>query len=88
MQKYHNQEYIEKVVKEIKALSSGDRAFVVTEMQSYYEAAKDEYRHISVYSAPEEINRRIQSVYYYEDIFDALNITYKPLAYSYTHPTK
>lgn len=77
MKKYHNQKYIEKVVKEIEALSDNDRASVVSEMQHYYEVAKDEYRHISTHTAPEEINRRTQSVYYYEDIFDALNIAYE-----------
>ena len=76
MKKYHDQQIINDVIEQIKALSENEKEPALSRMRSYYEMAKEDCRHIDNTTAPEEANRRKQCVYYYEDIFDCLGIDY------------
>lgn len=73
MGKYRDQELIERVVFKVRSLPDDEQIRVRKELGEGYEVAKDDYNHIDEYTAPEEVERRRQAVYYYEDIFDELN---------------
>ena len=72
MGKYHNQEYISKVAREIKKKSESEKEEIIKTLKEYHADALYEYCKINPYTAPEEIERREQAVYYYEDLLQKL----------------
>ena len=72
MGKYHNQGYIEKVAREIKKKSESEKEEIIKTLKEYHGDALYEYCKINPYTAPEEIERREQAVYYYEDLLKKL----------------
>lgn len=73
---YNNQKLIKRVINDISKESEKKRAEIIDDLRSFYESALDEQRHISEYTAPEEIESRNQAVQYYEDIFKGLGVDY------------
>lgn len=70
--KYHNQEYVKKIADKIKSEPKDKIKDIMENLRKGQQEALYEFEAINSYTAPEEILRRTQAVYYYEDLFTLL----------------
>lgn len=74
--KYKNQAYITNIIRQLKKESGDSKKKIIKDMKAYYREACYEANKINSFTAPEEIDRRLQAKYFYEDIFDVLGVKY------------
>lgn len=74
MGKYHNQDLIKYNAKRIKESDKKEYDQIIKNLKEAYGIAKDYTDKITPYTAPEEENRLLQSLYYYQDLARALGV--------------
>ena len=72
MPKYHDQDIINSRVALIN--KAPQRAAIIEDLKSLKEEAAYEVSRINLYTAPEEIKRRKDSLAYYEDMLERLEV--------------
>ena len=72
MNNYRDQGLIKRMVKNLNKETKENQEEIRKELVRAYYEAQEEVAHINEYTAPEEIRRRNQSVYYYQDLFAGL----------------
>ena len=73
MQKYHDQSYIKTACKYIQNKTVEDAAIITKLLKDFKEVAQQDVNRISVYTSPEEGERRRQLLYYYQDLLEELS---------------
>lgn len=72
MPKYHDQEYIKTVCRKIQNETVENVSAITEQLKDLKVIAQQDVNRISVYTAPEEAERRRQYLYYYIDLLDEL----------------
>lgn len=72
--KYHNQKIIKEVADKIKKEPKEHIKGIIKDLKEYQSMAVYEFEKINDYTAPEEIKRREQAVYYYDDLLEILGV--------------
>ena len=73
MNNYRDQGLIKRLVKALKKETAENQEDIRKELVTLYREAQEEVAHINNYTAPEEVRRRNQSVYYYQDLFAGMS---------------
>lgn len=72
MPKYHDQDYIKTVCKKIQNETDENIKAITKQLKELKDIAQHDVNKISIYTAPEEAERRKQSLYYYQDVLEEL----------------
>lgn len=72
MPRYQDQSVIDKVVKQLQSLPKEEQESSKLMFFQGRNDAKEEVKKISSYTAPEDIDYRRQSLYYYEDVIQRM----------------